>query len=67
MELSIALGESPQTLTNWAKRGVSKAGAIKAAAAFSVSLVWLMSGDGEARPHAIRQSNVTKQCKNFVF
>ena len=28
------IDESPQTLTNWKKRGVSKAGALKAAAEF---------------------------------
>ena len=38
------IDESPQTLTNWKKRGVSKAGALKAAAEFGCSANWILSG-----------------------
>ena len=37
------IDESPQTLTNWKKRGVSKAGALKAAAEFGCSANWILS------------------------
>lgn len=43
-ELARALDESAQTITNWKKRGVSKAGAIKASAIFGVSTNWILSG-----------------------
>lgn len=41
------LNESPQTLNNWKKRGISAAGAIKAQAAIGCSSAWLMKGLGE--------------------
>lgn len=46
-ETAKVMDESPQTITNWKKRGVSKAGALKAAASFSVSANWILSGEGE--------------------
>jgi transposase len=36
-ETAKEIDESPQTITNWKKRGVSKAGALKAAAQYGVS------------------------------
>ncbi|MNG43674.1 HTH-type transcriptional regulator PrtR [compost metagenome] len=47
-ELARALDESPQTITNWKKRGVSKAGAIKASALFGVSTNWILSGEDKS-------------------
>lgn len=44
-ETAKAIDESPQTITNWKKRGVSKAGALKAAAKFGVSANWILKGD----------------------
>lgn len=44
-ELARAMDESPQTITNWKKRGVSKSGAIKASALFNVSTSWVLSGE----------------------
>lgn len=43
-ETAKAIDESPQTITNWKKRGVSKAGALKAAAKFGVSANWILNG-----------------------
>jgi phage repressor protein C with HTH and peptisase S24 domain len=47
-ELARAMDESPQTITNWKKRGVSKSGAIKASALFNVSTNWILKGDDTA-------------------
>lgn len=44
-ETAKAIDESPQTITNWKKRGVSKAGALKAAAQFGVSANWILKGE----------------------
>lgn len=44
-DLAKLLHESPQTIANWSKRGVSKAGAIKASALFNVSVNWILHGE----------------------
>lgn len=44
-ELAKILDESPQTITNWKSRGVSKSGAIKASAVFGVSTNWILKGE----------------------
>ncbi|MCT8090693.1 helix-turn-helix transcriptional regulator [Acinetobacter sp. C_4_1] len=44
-ELATILLESAQTISNWSKRGVSKAGAIKASALFNVSVNWILLGE----------------------
>lgn len=44
-ELAKRIDESPQTVSNWKRRGVSKAGAIKASAEFGVSVSWILSGE----------------------
>lgn len=44
-ETAKAIDESPQTITNWKKRGVSKAGALKAAAKYGVSANWILKGE----------------------
>lgn len=43
-EIARRIDESPQTLTNWKRRGVSKAGALKAAAEFGCSANWILNG-----------------------
>lgn len=45
-ETAKVMDESPQTITNWKKRGISKSGALKAAACFGVSAHWILSGEG---------------------
>ena len=44
-EIARRIDESPQTLTNWKKRGVSKSGALKGAAEFGCSANWILKGD----------------------
>lgn len=44
-ELAKKIDESPQTVSNWKRRGVSKSGAIKASAQFGVSVNWILQGD----------------------
>lgn len=41
------LNESPQTMRNWEKRGVSSAGALSAAKILGCSAVWLSTGEGQ--------------------
>lgn len=55
-ELAKVLDESPQTITNWKKRGVSKAGAIKASALFGISTNWILNG--EDKPDLLNASKV---------
>lgn len=43
-ELALALDESSQTVGNWAMRGVSKAGALKAEKVLGVSAKWITDG-----------------------
>lgn len=43
------MNESDQTVTNWSKRGVSKAGAIKAQGIFGVSSAQIITGEGPMR------------------
>ncbi|MDO7444221.1 helix-turn-helix transcriptional regulator [Acinetobacter baumannii] len=54
-ETAKAIDEFPQTITNWKKRGVSKAGALKAAAKFGVAANWILTGEGKKE-----ESNITK-------
>lgn len=44
--LATELGESPQTITNWARRGVSKAGALNAQGRYGISATWVITGEG---------------------
>lgn len=46
-ETAKLIDESPQTITNWKRRGISKAGALKAASKFNVSANWILTGAGE--------------------
>ncbi|RSN83334.1 helix-turn-helix transcriptional regulator [Acinetobacter baumannii] len=44
-ELAIAINESPQNITNWSKRGISKGGAIKVGSKFGVESNWILTGE----------------------
>lgn len=46
-ETAKLIDESPQTITNWKRRGVSKAGALKASSKFNVSANWILTGIGK--------------------
>jgi hypothetical protein len=43
-DLADAMDESPQTIHNWSKRGVSKEGALKAEAKYGCSSNWVLTG-----------------------
>ena len=53
IDVARAIGESPQTVTQWKKRGVSKEGMIKAHRSLGVSLTWLETGVGRMTQMAI--------------
>ena len=46
-EVALVLEQSPQTVHNWEKRGISKLGALKAQTVLGCSATWLLTGDGE--------------------
>ncbi|WP_230656929.1 S24 family peptidase [Psychrobacter sp. I-STPA10] len=46
-EVASDLNTSPQNITNWSKRGISKAGAIEASKKYNLSLDWLLTGKGK--------------------
>lgn len=45
-QIARLLGESEQTLTNWAKRGVSIPGAVKAERLIGCPAIWVLYGEG---------------------
>lgn len=45
-QIARLLGESEQTLTNWAKRGVSIPGAVKAERLLGCPAIWVLYGEG---------------------
>lgn len=49
--LAAAMDESEQVITNWAKRGISAVGAIKAQKTFGCSPLWVLQGIGASGPH----------------
>ena len=55
--LAMALRESEQVINNWSRRGVSKAGAIKAQERFGCSSVWILRGIGPQSAGMIVQSD----------
>lgn len=52
------LDESPQTMTNWEKRGVSKAGMIKAEVLLGCSVRWLETGYGNMQANHSAHHNL---------
>ncbi len=48
-DLAFVLHASPQTMTNWKARGVSKLGALAAERQFGVSSLWVLDGTGDER------------------
>lgn len=55
-QIARLLGESEQTLTNWAKRGVSIPGAVKAERELGCQAIWVLYGEGVA-PAVPEQTN----------
>ena len=56
-QLATELEESEQTVTNWATRGVSKVGALKAEERLGVSSVWILRGKESAAIPAVANRN----------
>ena len=50
------LGQSPQTLANWEKRGVSKDGALLAEQLLGIAPLWLLQGIGEMAVSPMRMT-----------
>lgn len=47
--LALKINASPQNVTNWSKRGISKKGAMDVSRVFGLSLDWVLTGAGEAK------------------
>ncbi|MBL7091336.1 MAG: hypothetical protein ISS20_21360, partial [Acidovorax sp.] len=58
-QIARLLGESEQTLTNWAKRGVSVPGAVKAELIIGCPAIWVLYGKGEPVLTVEQQSKYT--------
>lgn len=60
-ELAIAIDESPQNITNWSKRGISKGGAIKVSAKFGGDSNWILTGEQSSifKPNSYETSNAS--------
>lgn len=47
--LALKINASPQNVTNWSKRGISKKGAMDVSRVFGLSLDWILTGAGEPK------------------
>ena len=47
--LALRINASPQNITNWSRRGISKKGAIAVAKEFGYSVDWVLTGGEERR------------------
>nr|WP_313974076.1 S24 family peptidase [uncultured Psychrobacter sp.] len=47
--LALKINASPQNITNWSKRGISKKGAMNVSQEFGLSLDWILTGVGEPK------------------
>lgn len=47
--LASRINASPQNITNWSKRGISKKGAVQVSQEFGLNLGWILTGDGEPK------------------
>lgn len=68
-DLARALNESPQTVNNWSKRGVSKAGALTAEKVFGRSSLWILDGETGDAVQKQTQSGISQkqiQSMNFI-
>lgn len=57
-DLARHMGESPQTISNWKQRGLSKDGAIKAERLYAVSVDHLLTGAGKSAEKAPLQAQL---------
>lgn len=47
--LALRINASPQNITNWSKRGISKKGAMDVSNEFGLNLGWILTGEGVAK------------------
>lgn len=61
--LALKINASPQNITNWSKRGISKKGAMNVSQEFGLSLDWILTGVGEAKKPSHKE--LMQQIKNI--
>lgn len=61
--LALRINASPQNVTNWSKRGISKKGAMDVSQEFGLSLGWILTGEGEAKKPT--HSDLMQQIKDI--
>lgn len=61
--LALKINASPQNITNWSKRGISKKGAMDVSRVFGLSLDWVLTGDGEIKKPT--HSDLMQQIKDI--
>lgn len=61
--LALKINTSPQNVTNWSKRGISKKGAMDVSRVFGLNLDWILTGAGE--PKKQTHSELMQQIKDI--
>lgn len=61
--LALKINASPQNVTNWSKRGISKKGAMDVSRVFGLSLDWVLTGEGEIKKPT--HSDLMQQIKDI--
>jgi SOS-response transcriptional repressor LexA len=61
--LALKINASPQNITNWSKRGISKKGAIAVSEVFGISMDWILTGTGE--PTKLSHDDLMEQIREI--
>lgn len=61
--LALKINASPQNVTNWSKRGISKKGAMDVSRVFGLSLDWVLTGEGDIEKPS--HSDLMQQIKDI--
>lgn len=61
--LALKINASPQNITNWSKRGISKKGAIDVSSVFGISVDWILTGSGE--PNKPSRNDLIDKIRNI--
>ncbi|MGP5518037.1 S24 family peptidase [Psychrobacter celer] len=63
--LALKINVSPQSVTNWSKRGISKTGALEVAKEFGYSVDWILTGEKEQwLDRIMRVEDVSEVCED---
>ena len=63
--LALRINVSPQSITNWSKRGISKTGAMAVAQEFDCSVDWILRGDKQRYLDTVmRVTDVSEVCED---